>query len=155
MADIGTNEMQGEYPQPQLRATNYHLPIVAGFVTGRLRGDLLSVSGYAPQTTVVLLENTGRTQFTVQMRESPDYVSGPFSNIGPAVALVPSGQKTVVITPIRDFLEFKGTSGDGFLKAQLTSQVKWQQMAFDKSDPNYPARLTKKFPDPSPPPANL
>jgi len=155
MANIGTNETQGEYPQPLVRVGNVQIPIVSGYTTGRLRGDVIMVSGYQPNRSQITLENTGRTSFTVQLREAPDYVSGPFSNLGSAVALVPSGQKTVFHTHAQPYLEFRGTSGSGTLRAQIASQVKWQIMAFDKSDTNYPSVLSKKYPDPSPPPSNL
>lgn len=155
MADIGTNRNSGEYPMPLVRTTNVNIPIVSGYVTGRLRTEAVSVSGYGLNTAMVVLENVGTTSFTVQMRETPHYVSGPFSNIGPAVALVPSGQKTLTITPIRDILEFRGVTGSGELRAQLSSQLRWEHMAFDKTETNYPSSLAKKFPDPSPPPANL
>lgn len=148
----------GEYPMPTVRTANLHAPIVSGYTTGRLRGGVVaaaSASGYTPNSTTVLLENTGKTSFTVQMQETSDYTSGPFLSIGPAVALVPSGQQTLFITPVNPYLEFRGTSGNGFLKAQLTSQIKWSEMAFDKSDPRYPRQLTQKGRDPSPPPPGL
>jgi hypothetical protein len=154
MADIGSTQNEGEYPQPFTQVTNVHMPMVSGYTTGRLYGRVFKVSGYDPQETQVLMTNHGTTSITVQMRETDDYVSGPHTNIGPAVALVPSGQKTVNILPIRNYLEFKSTAGDGQLRVQIASRVKWNEMAFDKRGDvargTYPPSLTQRATDDSP-----
>jgi hypothetical protein len=149
MADL-TMGLEGVYPHPLSRTTNFQIPMVSGYTTGRLFAQVVGLSGYGLQDTRVVVENPSATSYTLQMMETDDRVSGPRFNIGPAISLVPRGQKTLVISPIRDFLEFKTTTGAGLLRAQLTSQLQWRQMAFDKTETIYPSVLQKKFPDNNP-----
>lgn len=135
----------GEYPQPIRRTTPTHAAMVSGYITARLsaQGGLFNSTGYLPQQATVLLENVGSTDFTVQMVETDDYVEGPRTDVGSAVALVPRGFNTVNVTPTKQYLEFKCTSGSGELRARLESQVRWDHMAFDKTETVYPASLAK------------
>lgn len=157
-----------EYPQPLVRTTNVQCPVVNGYATARLRRqDPLFGSGNvgvnedAAQAQVTL-HNVGSTSVTVQLKQS--YVtdppgtdstgtpSGTRLNVGSAVALVPGGSKTINVTPYQPFLEVYGTSGGpSNVRIQISSRVRWDQMAFDKIDTLYPAELRDVIPVPSAP----
>ena len=158
----------GEYPQPLVRATNLQCPVVSGYATARLRrqdpifcSGNVSVNDDAAQAQV-LLENVSRTSFTVQLKmtnqsdspgnDSDSVPTGTRTNVGSAVALVPGGHKTINVAPYQQFLEVYGTAGGpGFLRMQLNSQTRWDEMAFDKIDTTYPAVLRDVKPTPEAP----
>lgn len=137
----------GEYPQPLSRTTWVQVPMVSGYTTSRLsvtsgRNESL-VSGMPDNTVHAVFENTSTTtSFTLQMRQADDRsASGTRTNVGSALTIVPGGRTTATLTPWQQYLEAQCTDGSGNLRAQLTSQVKWEQLAFDKSDPFYPPQL--------------
>jgi hypothetical protein len=137
----------GEYSQPLVRIASVHVPLVSGYTTARLLVD--SVSGY-DSSTRAMLENTGENSATIQLIGTDDYVSGPRSNIGGPITLVPRGQAFSTFTPTRKFLEIKTTAGNSFLRAQLESLAEWRIMSFDKSEVIYPPTLAKHQPDTAP-----
>jgi hypothetical protein len=124
--------------------------MVQGFTTGRLFGKVYQVSGYNPQTTTALLENVGPNAFTVQLVGTNDYISGPRFNIGGAIPLVVHGQKFSTFIPYWNYLEFKSVLGTSNLRAQITSEIEWQEMAFSKTETIYPSTLAKHQPDTAP-----
>ena len=154
----------GEYTQPIPRVTNLQIPVVASFVTGRLRaqemvsgaatGYIFGGSGYADNTTVAIVENVGLTSFTVQLQETTDRtVSGPRTVIAGPLTVVPDGRKTVTFIPTQQYLEVKSTSGDGQLRLQLQSKIRWDVLGFAKDDPFYPTTrvvFPSHLSDPSP-----
>jgi len=136
----------GEYPQPLPRVSAVQCTITSGFAGARLSREdpiFFPGSGDADQSAITL-HNTGLTSFTVQMKqtreESPPgndstgVPTGSRVNLGAAVALVPGGAKTLLVSPWMQFLEFYGTAGSGTLRAQIASRVRWQEMAFDKTE---------------------
>jgi len=157
----------GEYTQPLVRTTNVLCPIVSGYATARLRRqDPLFGSGNVgvyedAANAQVSLQNDGKTTFTVQLKksvvtdppgvDSTSVPTGTRINVGAAVALVPGGTKTLNIVANQDFLEVYGTNGNGTLRMQLTGKIRWDEMAFDKSDTLYPAVLRDVIPVPSAP----
>ena len=132
-----------EYAQPLPRKTTLQIPMVADHVTGRLRAqEIYAGSGQNDYTTQVLVENTGLTQFIVQLQETNlRGISGARTTIGPAVTLVPGGRNTYTILPTKRYLEVTSTRGDGKLRMQLESQVRWDELGFAKDDPFYPVEL--------------
>lgn len=158
----------GEYPQPLVRSTSVYCTVVNGYATARLRrADPLFGSGNvgvnedAAQAQITL-ENTGSNNVTVQLKEawvtdppgtdSTGTPSGTRTNVGSAVALVPGGQKTINVTPYQTYLEVYGTAnGPSSLRMQISSKVRWNHLAFDKSDTLYPASLRDVIPVPSAP----
>jgi len=130
----------GEYGQPLIRTTEVHAPVVAGTKTVRLRanGTLPQDNNDPLSTTHVRVINSGGTVIGCQLQECDDYVNGPFTNIGSAMTIVPLGQKDQVIYPKRQYLEVKGLTGSGEIKMTIASQIRYSEMAFDKSDGQYP-----------------
>ena len=128
------------------RTTWVQVPMVSGYTTSRLgvlsgRQEPL-VSGMPDNTVHALFENASSTSFTLQMRQTDDRsVSGTRINVGDALTIVPGGRTTATLTPWQTYLETQCTGGSGNLRAQLTSQIKWEQLAFDKTDSFYPPQL--------------
>ena len=140
----------GEYPNPLQRVTNVSEVIVSGYVTTRLRvqeGNFLSsVSGKANDKVQVHVENTGADSVGFQIKQTNDITAtGTRSNIGPAISLVPGGQQSFEIVPWMQFLEVHGTDS-GQLRMQIAGRQRWNEMAFDKSDPFYAPELFNHAP---------
>jgi hypothetical protein len=134
----------GEYTQSLIRKTQLLCPMVAGYITGRLRAQDIpaAASGFADHTTLVTLENVGASSFTVQLLGSDDRsATGPRENLGAATTLVVGGRKEISVQPHNKFLEVKSMSGDGQLKMQLDSQIKWDILGFAEDDVFYPTKL--------------
>jgi hypothetical protein len=146
----------GQYPQPNTRVSFFRAAVVAGYTTARLftPDAAVSVSGYERYQTRILLKNEGADTATIQLVETNDYVSGPRTNVGGAITLVPKGEKIQTFNPTKSYLELQATSGTSFIHAQLESVAEWNLMAFDKAETIFPPFLNKKWPDPSPPPGN-
>ena len=137
----------GDYPQAQDRVTNVQCPIVGGYVTARLQVvgyPVNAQSGYVDNTTKVTLTNEGANSFTVQFTGCNDYVSGPRENVGASKTVVPRGRTTYSITPRHAYLELRCLSGTSSARVQLSSRLKWDQMAFDKTDAFYPPSLWRQ-----------
>jgi hypothetical protein len=135
--------LPGEYLYPIARTTTVHAPMVSGYVTARLlvRGaPMPPVVPLEEHATQFILENTGTSSFSLQMLQALD--RSPSSGrtvLGPVVSLVPGGgHRTINANPSGYYIEFKATAvGAGnaaFLKAQVTSKLKWDILAFDKDE---------------------
>lgn len=138
----------GEYIDPLPRVSNVQCPMVSGYACARVsREDPLFFAGSGDDDEAqVYLQNTGTTNFTVQLKqtreEAPpgtDSTSTPTGtrfNVGTAQTIVPGGKSTVQVAPWMEYLEFWCTAGDnhGFLRAQIVGKTRWQKMAFDKSE---------------------
>jgi len=141
----------GEYPQPLVRPTNVQCPVMGGYITARLQvqGDLvhsatsdgLDESGYVDNTTMVVVENTGRNTFSMRLVGTNDYTSGPRENVGAVQTLVPSGRVNYSVVPRHTYLEVLGISGTSALRMQLSSRLRWDELGFDKRDAYYPPVL--------------
>jgi hypothetical protein len=151
----------GEYPNPLPRVTNVLTVMVSGYATARLRREdpvLFSGGSGDLDLTHFHLENRGTTAFTVQLKQTQNYAApgndstgtptGTRFNIGAATALVPGGIKTLADSPFMKYLEVYCTSGSGSLRLQIEGRARWEQMAFDKTDPFYPASLWQAKPTP-------
>jgi len=121
--------------------------MISGYATLRMRAitrpSTSTVSGLEDNQIFGTFENTSETNFTVQMRQTSDEsVSGTRTDVGSAHALVPGGRVTETFSPFQTFLEAYCTAdGPGFLRLQMQSRIKWEIMAFDKSDTFYPQQL--------------
>lgn len=133
-------QQPGEYAQPLLRVTHVKTPIVNGCKTVRLRTNISSGTSTPDGQVQMLVKNTGSSQVSLGVSQSNDYVNGPFTSISD-ITVAPAGQAQVVISPFQKFLEIRGTSGTGMVDIQLSSQIKFDRLAFDKSDVNYPQSL--------------
>jgi hypothetical protein len=127
----------GEYPQPITRPTEIRVPAIAGFVTARLRPMHTVSNGttFSDTNTQALIRNVGSTQVTVGFRESPDYTAGPFTLL-PQATLKPGGQTTLALFPKQKYLELRGLTGTGAVSVRLNSQIQFEELGFDKLDPN-------------------
>ena len=139
-----------EYSQPLTRTTHVQCPVLSGYVTARLRvmGEpTISVSGFADNTTLVSLTNTGNNAVGLRLQGTDDYTSGPREWVGAAQTLVPQGHVAYSVTPRHTYLEVAGQSGTSTVSMQLSSRLKWAELGFDGSDLYYPAGLyTAKSP---------
>jgi hypothetical protein len=124
----------GEYPT-LVRSSFWNGPVVASKVTGRLRRQYYTgASGFDGQQHQILCANTGATNFTLQLRQTNSYVSGPWVNVGAATAMTPHGEAVINAEIINKYLEVTSTSGSGELRLQIQSKVRWDVMAFSKTD---------------------
>ena len=97
------------------------------------------VSGLEDNNCQVIVENVGDTQFTVQLTETSDRtISGTRDTLGSAYTLVPGGRRTYNVIPVKEYVEVKSTSGDGQLRMQLQSKLRWNQLGFSDDDPFCP-----------------
>lgn len=134
--------LPGEYLYPTARTTVVHAQMVSGYVTARLlvRGaPLPPVIPAEEHATQFILENTGTDSFTLQMFQALDrFPSSGRTVLGPAVTLVPGGgHRMINANPSGYYIEFKATAVDGnnaFLKAQLSSKLKWDILGFTKDE---------------------
>jgi len=149
----------GEYVAGLVRTTNVQCPLVGGYITARLQVQglpvlstgttssgtgqpgSLSESGYAPNTTMVVVENSGQNSVTMQLVGTNDYTSGPRENVGAAQALVPYGRTAYSVTPRHTYLEVFTVAGTSALRMQLSSRLKWDMLGFDKTDLVYAPQL--------------
>jgi len=135
------NSFPGEFPQPLVRSAHLLFPMVSGYTTGRLRAQTQLAASGTDQLTQFTFENVGETAFTLQLKEVDDRVSGTRSNLGNTLALVVGGHATVNLTPTKKFLEIACTTGNGELRLQVASTVRWDVLAFAKDDVLYPRSL--------------
>lgn len=137
----------GNYPQPLDRPTFVEGQLVSGYTTVRLRGELqfggtLAVPSLNDNLVRGLFVNTGANAGTLQLVQTQDIVSGPRTNLGNPMVLVPGGRITQDFTPTVSFLEFTCTGGGPTsIHAQLTSRIEWRELAFSKTDTSYPRSL--------------
>jgi hypothetical protein len=134
----------GEYGQPLSRHTEVHAPVVSSLVTVRLRanGTLPQDSSDQLSSTQVRLINSGNVSVGAKLRETDDYVNGPFSDLGTTQTLVPGGQKLQTVFPRRQYLELVGTTGTGEVKMTVISQIRYEKLGFAKTDGQYPQGIT-------------
>lgn len=142
----------GAYPEPLLRTTFVNAPMVSGYTTSRLRvADFAFVgtaTNFADNACHAIFENTSTgTLFYVQVNETTDdSPSGVRTQLIAPVVVIPGGRRTVDFYPNQAFIEFKCTSGQGYLRLQIASRLKWEEMAFDKLDTLYAQQLVNMGP---------
>lgn len=127
-----------------LRKTEFQAPIVSGYVTARLQVEgnpEISISGFVDNTTQVLVRNTGINTVSFRLQGTDDYTSGPREWVGAAQTLVPSGRTNYSVTPRHNYIEVVGQSGTSAVHFQLESRLRWNELAFAKTDPFYPPFL--------------
>ncbi len=119
----------GEYPQPLARVAPLNFTAVNGYTTLRLRN--LAVGKLAPEAvkSTLIFQNVGDQSVTLQLRGTNSALSGPRSDVGSPVTLVPSGFKSLAFTPTQTILEVACTSGTTTVRAQMESLIHWEIMA--------------------------
>ncbi len=149
---MGRQQEDG-YPQPLTRVTEVRCPAIADTVygtrnaTARLRAqNLIKDSGSQVRATLVTLINTGDTDITGKLVEADsDNPSSGRSDLGTAMAVKAGGQVSQTVYPNKEFVEFRTTSGEGEVRMQLTSRLRWNELGFQIKgygpDPFYPLRL--------------
>ena len=155
----------GEYPQPLTRVTNVQCTVTSGGSTGyaaaRLnREDPLFFSGSGDDTqALVTFQNTGSKNCTIKLRQTDDDSTPGNNSVGTptgtrfdvtsAIALVPGGIKAVQVSPWMQFLEiWSFNDSASTLRTLIDSRIRWQEMAFDKSETVNDPRLFQVHPVP-------
>lgn len=140
----------GEYPQPLTRVTNVMCAVTsggsAGYVAARLKRQdptFFPASGDDTQA-LVTFQNVGAANCTVQLKQTNDYSApgndstsvptGTRFGLGSAITLVPGGVKAVSVSPWMQYLEVWSTFGASVLRMALDSRIRYDKMAFDKSE---------------------
>lgn len=144
----------GAYPEPLIRTTMVNAPMVSGYVGSRLR---IADYAFGTNTTTIAptTNNDNLVKMTIENSAYPPTTNLPFSgtNIyfkvnqtlddGPSgirtaitgeFGIVPGGRQTVNFWVNQPFIEITCTGGKGNIRAQLDSRLKWEEMAYDKSD---------------------
>ncbi len=157
----------GAYPHPLFRTTWVQVPMVSGYVGSRLRvadfAFATSVSGSQgtniPDNTVrLMVENAanpnapaigvqqGTNIYYLIQQTTDDGPSGTRSPITGQRGIVPTGRDFCEFTVNAPFIEIKCVGGAGNIRAQLTSKLQWEEMAYDKNDTFFAPQLyNKKF----------
>lgn len=135
--------------------------MVSGYVGSRLRiADYAfgtNVTTVAPTTNndnrvILMIENTafppttnlpfkGTNIFFKVNQALDDGPSGTRTPLTPEYGIVPGGRQTVEFWVNQPFIEIKCTGGGGNIRAQLSSRIKWEEMAYDKVDPFFAPQL--------------
>lgn len=154
----------GAYPEPLLRTTFVEIPMVSGYVGSRLRiadyafGTNLTV--LAPTTNDdnkvhMTIENvafpapagltfTGTHVFFKVNQCSDNGSSGARTSISSEYSIAPGGRRTIHFYINQPIIEIKCTGGGGNVRVQLESRLKWEEMAYDKSDTFFAPQLWNK-----------
>lgn len=140
----------GEYASTLTRKTLVQCPVVSGYVAARLEAAEYFLPGISgPNTAMqVTLENDGPNWIAVQLRETADRTSaGTRYNLGAEQVLAPGGMKSLQIAgSSQKYLEILCTgTTTGHLRAQIDSQRKWVETAFDRADTDYPKSLWQAY----------
>jgi hypothetical protein len=159
----------GAYPEPLVRTTFVNAPMVSGYVGSRLRiADYAfgtNITTLAPTTNNdnkvhLMIENVANppppglpftgTNIYFQIQQCSD--NGPSGTRTPLTAeygIVPGGRQTIDFWVNQPFIEVRCTGGGGNIRAQFDSRLKWEEMAYDKSDPSFAPQLwNQKFSGP-------
>jgi hypothetical protein len=84
---------------------------------------------------------TGTNVYFQIQQTSDDGPSGTRSSISAEYGIVPSGRQTIDFWVNKPFIEIKCTGGGGNIRAQLDSRLKWEEMAYSKTDPFFAPQL--------------
>ncbi len=124
----------GEYTQPLARKTTVQVPVISGYVTGRLRTqENFSPTISGTDTTMLLtFENVGNTIFSVSLRETSDSsISGTRIDLISGLSLAVGGHAVKTVVNKRDYLEIYGVHNSGNLRLGIESLRRWDQLGFD------------------------
>jgi hypothetical protein len=140
--------------------------MVSGYVGSRLRiADYAfgtNVGTLAPQTNDdnkvhLTIENvaypttngltfTGTNIYFIVNETLDDGPSGTRTSLTSEYGIVPGGRRTIDFWVNQPVIEIKCTGGKGNIRAQLDSRLKWEEMAYDKSDTFFAPQLwNQKF----------
>jgi hypothetical protein len=140
--------------------------MVSGYVGSRLRiADYAfgtNVTTIAPTTNYdnqvrMMIENvafpsttglpfTGTNIYFQVNQTLDDGPSGVRTSITGQVGLVPCGRQTVSFFVNQPIIEITCVGGKGNIRAQIESRLKWEEMAYDKSDTFFAPQLyNQKF----------
>jgi hypothetical protein len=157
----------GAYPNPLVRQTWVQVPMVSGYVGSRLRvADFAFGTSFSgsqgtniPDNTVrLMVENTANPNAPsvgVQQGTNVYYLVQQTQDDGPSGTRTPLTGQRVAVPLGRDicqfsinapFVEIKCVGGAGNIRAQLSSLIKFEEMAYDKTDTFFAPQLyNKKF----------
>jgi hypothetical protein len=139
--------------------------MVSGYVGSRLR-----IADYAFGTNVAVIAPTTNTDNEVKMTVEnvasvPSNTTLPFKGtniyflvnqtldngpsgtrtaLTPQYGLVPGGRTTFTFFVNQPFIEINCVGGQGNIRAQIDSRLKWEEMAYDKVDTFFAPQLWNK-----------
>lgn len=151
----------GAYVEPLVRTTWVMVPMVSGYVGSRLR-----IADYAFGTNVTTVapttNNANKVRLTIQNTAQISSTNLPFTgtNIyfkvnqlldnGPSgtrtpitaeYGIVPGGRQIIDFWVNQPMIEIKCTGGTGNIRAQIDSELKWEEMAYNKTDTFFAPQL--------------
>lgn len=92
-------------------------------------------SGTINYTTGAVVVTLGSTSTAASNTVQFDYTTNS------AQTIKPGGRVRFTVYPQKRYLEVKSTSGTGFIRIELDSLIRWDKMAFAKTDTNYPQEI--------------
>lgn len=152
----------GAYVEPLVRTTWVQVPMVSGYVGSRLRiadyafgtnaGTLTPSTNNANKCHLVIentanvpsnttLPFTGTNIYFIINQLSDNGPSGTRTRITPEYGIVPCGRQVLDFWVNQPMIEIKCTGGKGNIRAQLDSTLKWEEMAYDKTDTFFAPQL--------------
>ena len=135
----------GEYVHAAQRKTHVDEIFVATKTSVRLKAaePLRQEANVDQQEVFVTAENDSETNdITLQLLETNDIaVAASRDNLGSAVTIKPQGKVQFTVFPQKRYLEIKSNAGNGRCRLQLTSQIRWDKLAFSKTDTVYPQSI--------------
>lgn len=141
--------MVSGYVGARLRIADYAFGTNPGTLTPQTNNDnklhfLIEHPSFPPTTGLTF---TGTTVFFKVNQCSDDGPSGTRTPISAEMGIVPGGRQTFDIWVNQPFIEIKCTGGRaGSIRVQLASRLKWEEMAYDKTDPFFAPQLwNQKF----------
>ena len=134
----------GAYVEPLMRTTWVQVPMVSGYVGSRLRvadysfGTTTGTNGstYEDNKVRLMIHNSSSgTNIYFRVNQTTDSSSsGTRTAITPDYLLNPYGYRTVDFTVTQPIIEIKCTGGQGMIRAQVESRLKWEQMSMGRTD---------------------
>lgn len=123
-----------------LKTSNDGTGVVTALSATNLAGGVNPVAAPGFDTQVVV-ENTGSVSVSVRLRECDSYAAASPRWTLNTSTIVAGGQKSFNVAPTMRYLEVYGTSGKGQVRLQLVSKLRWDDLAFQKTDTTYPVEL--------------
>jgi hypothetical protein len=119
--------------------------MVSGYVGSRLRvadfsygtnSEGRTYDANKVQLTIQHVSASSGTNIYFQVNQSQDdSPTGTRSALTPNYLLNVMGNRVVDFTVSQPIIEIKCTGGQGNIRAQVVSRLKWEQMAMDRTDP--------------------
>lgn len=140
-------DQAGIYPAPLERPLLVQVPVVKGYTTARLYSPM-DFNGSTPiwptqdHAVYGIIENTGAVAAAVAINQTGTEWYLGTRTLAASGTIQPSGKLRLYWTQTQPYFEVACTwGGPSEIRLQVISQMQWNMLGFQKSDPMYPAVL--------------